>query len=140
MASRPVWRARSADAVHDGLCRAFDGQPLARGNRSLAVEWPAQRVDNASDQPVAHRHVHHPTGTLDLVTSPQVLAFAEQHDADFVRIDVERDAVQTAGELHQFLEAHAGKTGDFGDADGDARDRAHLARDVNWGVVFPTSG
>ena len=57
-----------------------------------------------------------------------MLAFAEEHDADFVRIDVERDAVQIAGKLHQLIKAHARKARDLGDADGDARDRAHLTR------------
>ena len=57
-----------------------------------------------------------------------MLAFAKEHDADFVRIDVERDAVQIAGKLHQLIKAHARKARDLGDADGDARDRAHLTR------------
>ena len=57
-----------------------------------------------------------------------MLAFAKEHDADFVRIDVECDAVQITGKLHQLIKAHARKARDLGDADGDARDRAHLLR------------
>jgi hypothetical protein len=52
--------------------------------------------------------------------------FAEQHDADFVLVHVERDAEHIAGKLYQLLKAHAGKAGDLGDAGGDADDRAHL--------------
>ena len=121
-------RHGDGSAVHDRPGRAFDGQALAGGDRPFAVERPAQGVDDAPDQSIAHRHVHHATRALDLVARVQMLAFAEEHDADFVRIDVERDAVQIAGKLHQLLEAHARKARDLGDADGDAGDRAHLAR------------
>ena len=58
----------------------------------------------------------------------QMPVVAEQHDADFVFVDVECDAEHIAGKLHQFLETHAGKTGDLGDAGGDAGDRADFPR------------
>ena len=121
-------RHGDGSAVHDGPGGAFDGQTLAGGDRPLAIEWPAQGVDNAPDQSIAHRYVHHTTRALDLGARVQVPAIAKQHDADFVLIDVERDAVQIAGKLHQFIKAHARKARDLGDADGDARDRAHLTR------------
>ena len=104
------------------------GKRWLEGDRPFAIERPAQRVDDAPDQSVAHRHVHHTTCAFDLSARVQMLAIAKQHDADFVLIDVERDAVQIAGKLHQLIKAHARKTRDLGDADGDARDRAHLAR------------
>ena len=53
---------------------------------------------------------------------------AEQHDADFVLVHVERDAEHAARETHELLEAHAGKARHLGDAGRDADDRAHLAR------------
>ena len=121
-------RHGDGSAVHDGRGGAFDGQTLAGGDRPFAIEWPAQRVDDAPDQSIAHRHVHHTTRALDLIARVQMLAFAKEHDADFVLIDVERDAVQIAGKLHQLIKAHARKARDLGDADGDARDRAHLTR------------
>ena len=62
------------------------------------------------------------------VAGVQMPIFAEQHDADFRLVDVEGHAEQIAGELDQLLEAHAGKPGHFGDAGGDAGDRAHLSR------------
>src|SRR5208337_861120 len=115
-------------AVHDRPGRSLDGQALAGGNRPFAVEWVAQWVDDAPDQTITHRHVHHTTGTLDLVAGMQMLAFAEENDADFVRVDVERDAVEIAGKLHQLIKADAWKARDLGDAGGDARERAHLTR------------
>ena len=115
-------------AVHDRLGGALDGQTLAGDDRPFAVERPAQRIDDAADQSLAHRHVHHASCALDLIAGMQVLAIAEQHDADLVLIDVKRDAEQVAGKLHQLIEAHARQARDLGDADGDARDRAHLTR------------
>ena len=114
--------------VHDRPRGAFDGQTPAGRDRPFAIERRAQRVDDAPDQPIAHRHVHHPARALDLIARVQMPAIAKQHDADFVLIDVERDAVQIAGKLHQFIKAHARKARDLGDADGDARDRAHFTR------------
>ena len=112
---------------------------MGGAGRSMGKRWleatgplpssgPAQRIDDAADQAIAHRHVHHATRALDLSARMQMLAVAKQHDADFVLIDVERDAVQIAGKLHQLIKAHARKARDLGDADGDARDRAHLTR------------
>jgi hypothetical protein len=58
----------------------------------------------------------------------QILIVAQQDDADFVLVHVERDAQQAAGELHQFFEPHAGQAGNRGDAGGDVRDDAHFMR------------
>ena len=44
---------RDEGAVHDRPGRALDGQSLAGGDRPLAIERAAQRVDDAADQ--AHR-------------------------------------------------------------------------------------
>jgi hypothetical protein len=52
--------------------------------------------------------------------------FAEQNDANLVRVHVERNAEHVAGKRHQFIKAHAGQTRHLGDAGGDAGDRAHL--------------
>ena len=106
--------------------RAFDGQALAGDHRPLAIQRPAERVDDASHQSVAHRHVHDPARALDFIARMQMPVVAQQNDADFVFIDVERDAIHIAGKLQQLLKAHAGETGDFGDARGDAGDRAHF--------------
>ena len=115
-------------AVHDGRGGAFDGQALAGGHRPLAIERTAERVDDASQQSIAHGHVHDPARALDFISCVQMPVFAEQHDADFVLVHVERDAKHAAGKLDQFLKAHTGQAGNLGDAGGDTGDRAHLAR------------
>ena len=79
------------------------GAGRSMGRRSLettgaiAIERPAQWIDDASDQSVAHRHVHHMTPALDLIARMQLPVVAKQHDADFVFIDVECDAIHSPG-------------------------------------------
>ena len=127
MTLRPVWSGTVTGARSMmGAARAFDGQALAGGHRPIAIERPAERIDDASQQSVAHGHVHDPARALDFIARVQMPVFAEQNDADFVLVHVERDAEHTAGKLHQLLKAHAGEAGDLGDAGGDAGDRAHL--------------
>ena len=96
---------------------------------AAAIERPTERVDDAAQQGIAHRHVHDAAFALDLVARVQVRMVAEQHDADLVFVDIEGDAAQAAGKPDQFLEADAGQAADLGDARGDRCDRAHLARD-----------
>ena len=121
-------RHRDRGAIHDGRGRAFDGQTRPGGHRPVAIERPAQRIDDAPQQSVAHDHIHDPARALDLVAGVQMPVFAEQHDADFSLVHVERHADDIAGELYQLLEAHGGEAGDLGDAGGDAGDRANLPR------------
>ena len=104
------------------------GRRSLGGHRPVAIERPAERVDDASQQSVAHGHIHDPARALDFIAGVQMPVFAEQHDADFVLVHVEGDAEHIAGKLHQLLKAHAGKAGDLGDAGGDAGDRADFAR------------
>ena len=112
------------------MCGAatFDGQALAGGHRSIAIEWPTKRVDDAPQQSVAHNHIHDPARALDFIAGVQMPVFAEQHDADFSLVHVESHAEQIAGKFYQLLEANSGEPRHFGDAGGDAGDRAHLPR------------
>ena len=114
-------------AVHDGGAGRSMGQPLAGGHRPVTIERATERIDDASQQSVAHGHVHHAAGALDGIARVQVPVVAEQDDADLVLVHVEGDAEHAAGKCDQLLEADAGKAGDRGDAGGDGRDRADLA-------------
>ena len=80
------------------------------------------------EQSVAHGHVHHPARALDFIARVEMPVFAEQDDANFVRVHVERNAEQIAGKHDQFIKTHARESGHLGDAGGDTNDRAHLAR------------
>ena len=127
MTLRPVWSGTvtGARSMMGAAGRSMGSRSLD-DHRALAVERPTERVDDASHQAVAHGHVHDPARALDFVARVQMPVVAEQHDADFVLVHVERDAEHAARKLHQLLEAHAGKAGDLGDAGGDAGDRADL--------------
>ena len=120
MTLRPVWSGTvtGARSMMGAAGRSMGRRSLG-GHRPVAIEWPAERVDDAPQQSVAHGHVHDPARALDFVARVQMPVFAEQHDADFVLVHVERDAEHAAGKLDQLLEAHAGKAGHLGDAGGD---------------------
>lgn len=109
------------------------------GNRSLEAtsplpsRAPPQWVDDAPDQSITHWYVHHAAGALDLVARVQMLAFSQEHDADFVLINVECDSVQVLGgpmtwKLHQFVKANTRQARDLGDTNGDTGNRSHLAQ------------
>ena len=110
------------------------GAARSMGKRWLEATGPLPSsgspngVNDTPDQSIAHRHVHHTTRTLDLVARVQMFAFAKEHNTDFVGIDVERDAEQIAGKLHQLIKTHTRKTRDRGDANRDARNCSHLTR------------
>ena len=63
-------------AVHDGRGGAFDGQALAGGHRSAAIQWPAERVDDTPQQSVAHGHIHDPARALDFISRVEMPVFA----------------------------------------------------------------
>ena len=105
---------------------AFDGQTRAGGHRPLAIEWLTKWVDDAPQQFIAHGHIHDPAGALDFISRVEMPVFAEQNDANFLRVHVERNAQHIAGKRHQFIIAHAGEPRHLGDAGGDTGDRAHL--------------
>ena len=115
-------------AVHDGRGGALDGQAIACSQPAPFIERPAQRVDDTAQQPFAHGHIHDPARALDLIARLQVPVVAEQHDADFVLVDIERDAEHAAGKFEQLLGARAGQPGDPGNAGRHVGDRADLMR------------
>src|ERR1019366_6902423 len=125
MTFRPVWRG-TVTGPRSMRGGGFDGRALAGGHRTVAIEWPAERIDDAPQQSVSHGHVHDPARPLDFIARVEMPVFAEQNDADFVLVHVERDAEHVTGKRYQFIKAHAGETRHFGDAGGDAGDRAHL--------------
>jgi hypothetical protein len=55
---------------------------LLGGDRALAVDRLAERVDHAADHRLADRHRHDAAGALDLVAFLDLGVLAEQHGAD----------------------------------------------------------
>ncbi len=96
------------------------------GDRSLAVDGIAQRVHDAAQKPLAHRHVHDGAGALDRVAFLDVPVGAEDHDADIVGFQVQRHAPDAARKLHHFPGLHIVEAVDAGDAVADGQHLADL--------------
>ena len=86
--SRTGWRSITPGAMRSMGLRWFGG------DRAFAVERHAQRIDHAPDQRVAHRRGHDRARALDGVAFLNGRVFAQQHRADLVFFQVQRDAEQ----------------------------------------------
>ena len=102
----------------------LDARPFGRLDRALAVDRIAQAVDHAAEQAGADRHVDDGPGPLDRVALANVPVVAEDHDADIVDLEIERHALDAAGELDHLAGLDIVQPVDPGDA---VADRQHLA-------------
>src|SRR5690606_4680047 len=68
-------------------------------DRALAVDRVAERIDYATEQALADRHVDDGTGALDAVTLADGGVGAEDNHADVVGFEVERHPLHAVGEL-----------------------------------------
>jgi hypothetical protein len=105
-------------------------------DRALAVDRLAQRVDHAADQLGADRHFQDAARALDGVAFGDVLVFAQNHGADRVALEVQRQAVggqcrRRWREFEHFALHHVGQAVDAADAVGD---RHHGALVANVGA------
>ena len=73
---------------------------------ALAVERAAERIDDPPEQSLADGDVEQPAGALDRVALGDLLPLAEQHRADVVGLEVQREPGDAVRKLEQ-LEGHA---------------------------------
>ena len=112
--------------VDDTRREALDLAELLGGNRALAVDRLAERIDDASHQLFADRHRDDPVRPLDGVAFLDFLVVAQQHGADAFLFEVQGNAVHAVRKLehlpgHRLFHAvHAG------DAVAHRHDRANL--------------
>ena len=131
------WRSTTPGA------RRSIGRNCVGLNRPLAVDRLAERVDDAAEHLVADRHRDDAAGALDGVAFLDLLEVAEQHGADAVLFEVQRDAEHAVRELehlagHRALDAvHArdavadrDDAADFGDVDLDGVAADLVANDL----------
>ena len=101
--------------------QALQSNILVGCDWTFIVDGLAERIHDAANQGLAHRHAHDTAGTLDLVAFLDFGVFAEQNHADLVFFQVQGDAgyaVRKGEQLsgHDFVEAvHAGDTVTQGD-------------------------
>ena len=144
--SRTGWRSTTPGRD------ALDRRELLGEDRALAVDRLAERVDDAAEHLFADRHRDDAAGALDRVAFLDRAVLAEQHRADAVLFEVQRDAEHAVRELehlarHGALAAvHARDAvaerhhrADFGhvDVDGEAADL--FANDLGDLVCFDRS-
>ena len=121
-------------ARDDAWGLGFHLAALGGGDRALAVDRIAQPIDHAAQQRLADRHVDDRAGAGDGVALAHFAVIAEDHDADVVRFQVQRHALDAgARKFDQFALHHVLQAEHAGDA---VTDGQHLAgfRDVRVGI------
>ena len=86
-------------AIDDAGREALDRRELLGRDRALAVDRLAERVDDAAEHLFADRHRDDAAGALDRVAFLDLGVLAEQHGADAVLFEVQRDAEHAVREL-----------------------------------------
>ena len=113
-------------AVDDRRRRPFDRLARLGGDRSLAVERSAKRVDDASEQRRPDRHPHDVAGAAHRVAGFDRVGVVQQHAADAVALQHLGEAELALVEAHKFVEPHIRQAGDERDAVADLLDAADL--------------
>jgi hypothetical protein len=99
---------------------------LGGGDLTAVVEWAPERVDHAAQQLLADGDLQQVAGPLHRVPLDDLVPLAEQHDADVVGLEVQRQSGDTVRQL-EHLQRHAVvEAVDAGDAVGHGKDRADL--------------
>src|SRR5262249_21636026 len=76
---------------------------LVGRDRALAVDRATERVDDTSDQGVAHGDREDATGRLDRATLLDVARLAQHHRTDRILVEVERQPQRAAFELEHLV-------------------------------------
>ena len=98
-------------------------------DRSLAVHRLAERVDDASQQTLADRHLEQSAGGADFLPFLDAGVIAQNDGADFGLLEIERQAGDAIAEVEHLVEHGVGEALDLGHA---VTDFAHAA-DVLFG-------
>jgi len=106
----------------------FDGQAFARSYRAIAIELPTERINDTSQQFIAHCYIHDTARALDFISRVKMPVFAEQNDANSSASTLNAMPVPLPGNVTSSSKTHnRGKTRHFGDTSGDTRYRTHFA-------------
>jgi len=113
-------RLRHQIALDDRRRRAFDRQARVGIDRPLAVQRPAQRIDDPPQQRLAHRHGDDLAGAKDGIARLDVAGRVQHHAADAVRVQHPGKADLAATEAQHLVQPHVAQ----------ARDHRHAVADL----------
>ena len=102
------------------------GENCFERDRALAVDRLAECVHDAPEQLLADRHRDDAAGPLHQVAFLDLLELAEQHGADALLFQVQRDAVHAVRKLEHFAGHRVVDAVNARDAVTDRDDAAHL--------------
>src|SRR4029078_9462255 len=88
------------------------------------VDRITKHVDHAADQRLAHRHLHDASGGLYDIRFADGLKRTEQHRADFVFFEIEREATHIVRKLEQLAGHDLLKAVQLGNTVADVDDRS----------------
>ena len=127
MALRPVCSGSRTGcrSTTPGAMRSI-GMNGLRGDRTLAVDGLPQRVDDAAEQLFADGHRDDAAGALDDVAFLDLRVLAQQHGADAVFFEVQRDAEHAVRKLEHLAGHGALDAVHAGDAVAERHDAADL--------------
>ena len=117
-------RLLDALALDDAGRAVLDRAVLLGFDRPFAVDRRAERVDDAAEQRFADRDRDDAAGAANLIAFLDVGVGAHDRDADVVLFEVEDDALDAVGELHQFRRLRGFETVDARDVVADFDDGA----------------
>ena len=85
---------------------------LGRVDRALAVQRPAERVNNPALHRLSNGHFDNPACAADLVAFLDLQEVTQDHGADRVFFEVERQPEHVSRELENLVQAYAGEAVD----------------------------
>ena len=103
-------------AIDDAGRNALDGQRFSGGDGALVVDGQAERVDDAADHGLAHRHAQDLAGALDLVAFANLGVVAQNHGAYLVFFEAQGESGNAVREAEQLAGHHLVEAVEAGDA------------------------
>src|SRR5215471_7719151 len=112
--------------VDDAGRNTFERVRLGGLDRALVIQGTPQRVDDAPDQGGSDRYLDDPAGPAHLLAFPDFLTLAQEHHADLVLFEIERQTVDVVAEVDELSRHDSVQAIEARDSISDGEDRADL--------------
>ena len=93
----------------------FDAHVFGVFDRALAVDWVAERVNDAAEQALTNRYVHNRACALDRVALADRAVITENNDTNIVVLEVQGHALDAPQEFNHFTSLNVVQAVDPGD-------------------------